>query len=236
MTEKSLFAPDLAPTEFLDYRCDEVQDFIARWAPAAANTNTERAVSLYYAVRDKVQYNVYGADFSRSGLRASQVLRAGSGMCIHKSVLYAATLRAIAVPSRLVLTDVRNHLASDRLRALVGGDVFRYHCLTSVYLEGRWVKATPVFPKILCRLYKIAPLEFDGLTDSLHHPFDLQGRRSMEFLHTHGEFSDLPYDFIVNGLRAAHPRLFGDTERLVEGSLVTEASTRPGGTPDAGDG
>lgn len=224
---------DLAPTDFLDYRCAEVQDFVQRWAPAAAGTdterpnterpNTERAVSLYYAVRDAVRYEVYGADFSRSGLRASRILRAGSGMCIHKSVLYAATLRAIGVPSRLVFTDVRNHLASARLRALVGGDVFRYHCLTSVYLNNRWVKATPVFPKLLCRLYNIAPLEFDGITDSLHHPYDRQGRRSMEFLHTHGEFADLPYDFVVTGLRAAHPRLFGDPEHLVEGSLVTDA-------------
>ncbi len=219
------FTSDLQPTDFLDYRSDEVQDFVERWAPAGANTAIQRAVSLYYAVRDNVRYEVYGADFSRSGMRASQVLRAGSGMCIHKSVLYAATLRAIAVPSRLVLTDVRNHLASDRLRALVGGDVFRYHCLTSVYLKGRWVKATPVFPKILCKLYKIAPLEFDGLTDSLHHPFDLKGRRNMEFLRTHGEFSDLPYDFVVNGLRAAHPRIFADTDYLVEGSLVTDAVT-----------
>lgn len=216
------FTPDLQQTDFLDYRSDEVQDFVDRWVPAVASTDTERAVSLYYAVRDKVLYDVYGADFSRSGLRASQVLRTGSGMCIHKSVLYAAALRAIAVPSRLMLTDVRNHLASDRLRALMGGDTFRYHCLTSVYLEGRWVKATPVFPKTLCRLYKIAPLDFDGITDSMHHPFDLKGRRHMEFLHIHGEFSDLPYDSVVNGLRAAHPRIFADTDHLVRGSLVAD--------------
>lgn len=225
MITKTLVTPDLQPTEFLDYHSDEVQDFVERWAPAAANTDTERAVSLYYAVRDKVRYEVYGADFSRSGLRASQVLRARSGMCIHKSVLFAAALRAIAVPSRLVFTDVRNHLSSDRLRALVGGDTFRYHCLTSVYLKDRWVKATPVFPKILCRLYGIAPLEFDGVTDSLHHPFDLEGRRHMEFLRNHGEFSDLPYDFVVNGLRAAHPRIFSDAHNLVDGSLVTDAVT-----------
>lgn len=225
MTAQVLLTPDLQPTDFLDYHSEEVQDFVERWVPATASTDIARAVSLYYAVRDNVRYEVYGADFSRFGLRASQVLRAGTGMCIHKSVLYAAALRAIAVPSRLVLTDVRNHLASDRLRALVGGDVFRYHCLTSVYLEGRWVKATPVFPKLLCRLYGITPLEFDGVADSLHHPFDLKGRRHMEFLRTHGEFSDLPYDFVVNGLRAAHPRIFGDTDRMVDGSLVTDAVT-----------
>lgn len=226
MNAKNHLTPDLAPTDFLDYHSAEVQDFVERWAPSTS-TDTERAVSLYYAVRDTVRYEVYGADFSRSRMRASQVLRAGSGMCIHKSVLYAAALRAIAVPSRLVFTDVRNHLASDRLRALVGGDIFRYHCLTSVCLNGHWVKATPVFPRMLCKLYKIAPLEFDGVTDSLYHPFDLQGRRNMELLRTHGEFSDLPYDFVVNGLRAAHPRIFGDTDRLVDGSLVTDALATP---------
>ncbi|MBW0010075.1 MAG: transglutaminase domain-containing protein, partial [Pseudonocardiales bacterium] len=101
MNAENHLTPDLAPTHFLDYRSEEVQDFVERWAPAAAGTDTERAVSLYYAVRERVRYEVYGADFSRSGLRASRVLRAGSGMCIHKSVLYAAALRAIAVPSRL---------------------------------------------------------------------------------------------------------------------------------------
>jgi Transglutaminase-like superfamily len=223
MTTKDHLTADLAPTDFLDYRSPEVQDFVARWAPAAGSADTERAVSLYYAVRDTVRYEVYGADFSRSGLRASRVLQAGSGLCIHKSVLYAAALRAIGVPSRLVLTDVRNHLASERLRELVGGEVFRYHCLTSVYLNGRWVKATPVFPRRLCTLYHIAPLEFDGITDSLHHPFDLHGRRHMEFLHTHGEFADLPYDLVINGLRAAHPRVFGDTD----GSLLSDARPTP---------
>jgi hypothetical protein len=227
MNVKDHRAADLAPTDFLDYHSPEVQDFVARWAPAAGSADTERAVSLYYAVRDTVRYEVYSADFSRSGLRASHIVRTGSGLCIHKSVLYAAALRAIAVPSRLVFTDVRNHLASARLRTLVGGDVFRYHCLTSAYLNGRWVKATPVFPRILCKLYHIAPLEFDGTTDSLHHPFDLHGRRHMEFLHTHGEFADLPYDRVVTGLRAAHPGLFGDAEHLVEGSLIADARTAP---------
>lgn len=85
MNVKDHRTADLAPTDFLDYRSPEVQDFVARWAPAAGSTDTERAVSLYYAVRDTVRYEVYGADFSRSGLRASHIARTGSGLCIHKS-------------------------------------------------------------------------------------------------------------------------------------------------------
>lgn len=211
----------LRATDFLDHDSVRVREFAAA---AGTGTPVQRAVALYRAVRDGVRYEVYGADLSRAGLRASGVLRAGAGMCLHKSVLYAAALRAVGVPSRLVLTDVRNHLASQRLRELVGGDVFRFHCLVSVRLDGRWLRATPVFNRTLCRLYRIAPLDFDGHTDSVYHPYDREGRRHMEFLHSHGEFADLPYDLVSAGLRTAHPRLFDGPDRFVPGSLVTDAT------------
>jgi transglutaminase-like putative cysteine protease len=145
-------------------------------------------------------------------------------MCLHKSVLYAAGLRSLGIPARLVLTDVRNHLASEKLVSLLGGDVFHQHCLTSVRLEGQWVRATPVFNKNLCRLYRMAPLDFDGTADSVHHPFDLKGRRQMEFLRFHGEFDDLPYEAVLADLRAAHPGLFGaGDDRFTAGSLEHDA-------------
>jgi transglutaminase-like putative cysteine protease len=214
----------LAATEFIDHHSPEVHAFVAEALPPTAATPTERAVALYYAVRDGIRYEVYGADLTREGLRASQVVRTGAGMCLHKSVLYTAALRGLGIPARLVLTDVRNHLASERLKELLGGDVFHQHGLTSLCLEGRWVRATPVFNKTLCRLYRMAPLEFDGTADSVHHPFDVTGRRQMEFLREHGAFDDLPYERVIGDLRAAHPRLFdGESERFAEGSLVREA-------------
>jgi transglutaminase-like putative cysteine protease len=214
---------ELEVTEFLDHDSPEVRALVARFAPEPAMSPVGRAVALYYAVRDKLRYEVYGADLSRTGLRASTVLRTGSGMCLHKSVVYAAALRAVGVPSRLLLTDVRNHLASERLRALVGGDTFTYHCLVSVRLDGHWRKATPVFNKTLCRLYRMAPLEFDGTADSVYHPFDEQGRQHMEILRTHGEFADLPYERVIAGLRAAHPKLFEAPEKFTAGSLIADA-------------
>ncbi|HVK24123.1 MAG TPA: transglutaminase-like domain-containing protein [Actinokineospora sp.] len=212
---------ELRATEFLDHESAEVRALVDRVTDPAMSP-VAQAVALYYAVRDRLRYEVYGADLSRGGLRASTVLRTGSGMCLHKSVVYAAALRAVGVPSRLVLTDVRNHLASDRLRALVGGDMFTYHCLVSVHLDGQWIKATPVFNKTLCRLYRMAPLEFDGTGDSLYHPFDEQGRQQMEFVRTHGEFPDLPYERVIAGLRAAHPKLFDEPHKFAAGSLVAD--------------
>ena len=213
--------PELAVTEFLDHDSPAIREFVDR---APGETTSEKAIALYKAVRDGINYEVYGADLSREGLRASTVLRRGSGMCIHKSVLYASTLRAIGVPSRLVFTDVRNHLASPQLTQLIGGDVFTYHCLVSARLNGKWVRATPVFNRLLCRLYRIAPLEFDGTSDSLHHPYDLKGRRHMEFVHQHGEFADVPYDRLLGGLRAAHPGIFATENTFTTGSLVADAT------------
>jgi transglutaminase-like putative cysteine protease len=214
------------PTEFLDYKSAAVREFVAAaLAPTApAATDIERACALYYAVRDTILYDVYGVSLSRAGLRASSVIEAGKGFCVHKSIVYAAAVRSVGIPSRIVYCDVRNHLASERLRRLVGGDVFCFHSLTSVYLSGQWVKATPVFNKLLCRLYKISPLDFDGRSDSLYHPFDEHGRRHMEFLRMRGEFDDVPYQTVTEGIRQAHPLLFQDASATADGSLTDEAA------------
>lgn len=216
-------------TEFLDYRSAEVRGFTERAIAGAGSAPADRAVAVYYAVRDDIRYEIYGADMSRTGLRASSTARAGSGLCLHKSVLYAAAVRSLGIPCRLVLANVRNHLSSARIRALLGGDVFHHHCLVSVHLDGRWVRATPVFNRALCRLYRIAELDFDGTADSVFHPYDLDGRRAMEFLHEHGVFDDLPYDRVIEDIRAAHPGLFATPDhgdrRFAAGSLVADAAS-----------
>ncbi|MBB5802218.1 transglutaminase-like putative cysteine protease [Saccharothrix ecbatanensis] len=216
-------------TEFLDYGSEEVRDFTEAAVAGVGSDPVDRAVALYYAVRDGIHYEIYGADMSRSGLRASSTVRSGSGLCLHKSVLYAAAVRSLDIPCRLVLANVRNHLSSERIRTLFGGDVVHHHCLVSVRLNGKWVRATPVFNRALCRLYRIAELDFDGTTDAVFHPYDLDGRRSMEFLVEHGVFDDLPYDRVIEDVRAAHPGLFaasdGGGRRLTAGSLVADAST-----------
>lgn len=213
-----------APTEFIDHDSPVVRRFVDEALTGSERDPVRDAVALYYAVRDKLRYEVYDCDLSRDGMRASAVIRRGFGFCIHKSLVYAAALRAIGVPSRLGYGDVRNHLASPRLRDLVGGDLFRFHSLTLAHLNGRWVRATPVFTKTLCKLYRIAPLEFDGVADSVHHPYDEQGRRHMEFVRWHGEFDDFPYDLVVGGIQRHHPKLFAGNLRTEPGSLAEESA------------
>jgi transglutaminase-like putative cysteine protease len=204
-------------TEFLDHHTPAVREFAAR---AAGDTPRERAVDLYYLIRDGLEYEIYGADFSREALRASTIAQSTRGLCIHKSTLYAACARALDIPSRLVFGDVRNHVASPRLKRYLGGDVVHYHCYARLELDGHWVSATPVFSKRLCQLYRMTPLEFDGVHDSTLQEND---GSHMEVVRTHGVFDDLPYERVVAGLRAAHPNLFAGS-RVRAGSLVAEAA------------
>ena len=215
----------LTATPFLDFDSPIVQAFVAQALPEEADDKRSQAIALYYAVRDSILYDVYDAPMDAEGLRASSVLLSGSGMCIHKSVVYCAALRLIGVPARLWFADVRNHLSSARLREYVGGDTFHFHCLVEMNLDGEnWIKATPVFNRQLCLLYKMAPLDFDGFQDSIHHPFDRSGNKYMEFVRQHGSFDDLPYEWLMHGLREQHPKMFNaERQNFRQNSLIRDA-------------
>ncbi|AFR06498.1 MULTISPECIES: transglutaminase-like domain-containing protein [Nocardiopsis] len=216
------------PTYFLDHQSPEVREFVDRALPDRNASPREMAVRLHDAVRDGIRYEVYDADLTREGVRASGVLKRGQGFCVHKSIVYAAAARSVGIPTRLVYGDVRNHLASERLLELMGGDLFTFHALVSVRIDGAWIRATPVFNTLLCRLYGIRPLEFDGRDDSYYHPFDEQGRRHMEFVRWRGEYDDFPYDTVVGGIAANHPKLVGPELVTAQGSLADDARRERG--------
>ena len=45
------------------------------------------------------------------------------------------------------------------------------------------------------------PLEFDGISDSIYHPFDRAGNRHMEYIRQRGTFNDLPLAEMVATFR-----------------------------------
>jgi transglutaminase-like putative cysteine protease len=184
----------------------------------------EQAVRLYYAVRDGIRYNPYVFSRDPETLKGSHALLRGESYCVPKATLLAACARHCAIPARIGLADVRNHLASPRLLELLRGEVFAMHGYTELYLQGRWVKATPAFNLELCRLFKVAPLEFDGLGDSVLHPFDQQGQRYMEYLIDHGRFADVPQALFFGHLAAVYPHLFGEDAPLLMGNIQAEAA------------
>ena len=183
----------LRPTFFLDSDHEAVQEY-AHAAAKGAASEIDKGVRLYYAVRDDLRYNPYIQDFGPKGFKASTVLPTREGFCVTKAVVLAACARAIGIPSRLGFADVRNHLTSDRLKKSMGGDnLFVYHGMTLLYLNEKWVKCTPAFNLSLCERANILPLEFDGVEDSLFHPFDKQGRKHMEYVKDRGIHDDLPH-------------------------------------------
>ena len=100
------------------------------------------------------------------------------------------------------------------------------HGYTELYLAGRWVKATPAFNLALCRVFKVEPLAFDGLSDSVFHPCNQQGERYMEYLQDHGQFAELPLELFFSHLAACYPHLFNDEALSLGGDLQHEASAQ----------
>ena len=197
----------LAPGRYVDSDHPAVTGFAREQVKGAGDQ--ARAVSLYYAVRDGIRYNPF-LDFSRDeAFRGSACLETGEGFCVGKAALLAACARAVGIPARVGFADVKNHLTTPRLAERMGTDLFVYHGFTELWLEGRWVKATPAFNLELCRKFRVKPLEFDGRADSIFHPFDADDRRHMEYLRERGSFADVPVAEIQRVFRDTYPALYG---------------------------
>ncbi|MBW0147999.1 transglutaminase-like domain-containing protein [Marinobacter arenosus] len=202
----------LQPSAFFDYDQPELKAWITRQLEGVPEDPVEQIKALYLAVRDGVSYNPYVFRTDPETFSASHALTSGESYCIPKAVLLGAAARSIGIPSRLGLADVRNHLSSPKLIEWLQSDIFRMHGFIELFLNGRWVKATPAFNRQLCELMGVAPLAFDGEHDSVFQEFTDSGDAHMEYVNDHGVFDDVPHEFIVSGIRDAYPHLFGDTE------------------------
>jgi transglutaminase-like putative cysteine protease len=214
----------LIPGQFIDSNDRGIAAF-AREAAGTSGDERERAIRLYHAVRDGILYDPY-VDYSDPGnYRASSVLERKRGYCVSKASLLAAVSRAAGIPARVGYADVKNHMTSERLHEKLGTDTYRWHSYTDLFLEGRWVKATPAFNLTLCQRLGVEALEFDGRSDSLFQEYDPAGRRHMEYLQHRGTFSDVPFDTIVADFRVHYPAMMkgaiaGDFQKeAVAGSL-----------------
>lgn len=225
LSEPAVDPAYLAATPFIDSEHAAVRA-LAREAVGDETDAKAKAIRLYYAVRDRFLYDPYSVEVSPEGMRASGVIARGKGFCVNKAILLAAVARAEGIPSRLGLADVKNHLATERLRAQMGTDIFYYHGYTELYLAGRWVKATPAFNLALCEKFRVLPLEFDGETDSVFHPFDADNRRHMEYVAERGSFADLPFGEWRDAMLKYYPDLM--KEERPGGDFAAEAAAEAG--------
>jgi transglutaminase-like putative cysteine protease len=195
----------LASTRYLDSDHDAVRSF-AQQAAGAETSDLGRAVKLFYAVRDGIRYDPFSMRLEPGIYVASHVLSAKSAYCIPKAILLAAAARALGIPCAIGLSDVVNHLTTEKLKALMGGTTyFMHHGYAVLYLEGRWVKAAPAFNIELCTRFGVLPTEFDGRSDAIFQPYDAHDRRHMEYVKDHGAWSDFPFDKVDADFRAFYP-------------------------------
>ncbi|MGH9765444.1 MAG: transglutaminase-like domain-containing protein [Blastocatellia bacterium] len=213
----------IRPTETIESSHPAVVEF-ARLHSEGSDSDVERAVRLYYAVRDRVRYDPYNIELSVPKMKASATLESRRGWCVLKAILLAACCRGTGIPARLGFADVRNHLSTERLRRTMSTDVFYWHGYTEIFLDGKWVKATPAFNIELCEKFRLLPIEFDGLTDSLYHPYDAEGRRHMEYVAYRGVYSDAPLHEIAQTFEEAYS--FGSPKNDLAGADFEEDAAR----------
>lgn len=195
----------LEPTWFIN----SDSEIVAKFAKTAVGDATDAIMvtrRLFYAVRDGLRYDPYTIQYKPEAFRASAIAVSGRNWCTPKSILLAAAARNAGIPARLGFADVRNHLTTAKLSALMGTDLFVWHGFAELWLNGRWVKLSTAFNIELCQKFGVKVLEFDAVNGALMHPFDAQGQRHMEYVHERGSFHDLPLEEMFADFAIHYPR------------------------------
>jgi transglutaminase-like putative cysteine protease len=157
----------------------------------------EKAITIFYAVRDGIKYTIYGQRSRPEHFRASTILAAGEGYCVQKAIILVAMARAASIPARLRLAAIRSHIVPKELLEKRGTNLFPFHGYTDLFIEGAWIKATPTFDLASCKEAGLRPVEFDGQHDALLPSTTLDGRRHVEYVEDRGVFEDVPFDLIM---------------------------------------
>jgi transglutaminase-like putative cysteine protease len=199
----------LEPTRFVDSAHPEIVAFAAE-TTAGATTQQERATRLFRAVRERLRYDPYAVIVDPNEYMASTLLHRERAYCVPKAVLLCAASRAAGIPARLGFADVKNHLATEKLRRTMGSDLFVFHGYVEMWIDGKPVKASPAFNASLCERFGVAPLELENGRDALLQPYDGSGRRYMEYVHERGLFLDLPLQEMLR----TFAEVYGRRERI----------------------
>lgn len=191
-------------TFHFDFINEKVQNILTSLKGNETLSDKEFAIKAYLYVRDTWPYNPYRFSLINEDWRVSEIIAHKNGHCLDKAIILISLLRAAKIPARLGLAKVRNHIAIDDIIEKFGSDVLVPHGYAEIFLNDKWVKATPAFNKELCELLKVKTLEFDGVKDSLFQEYDQAGNQVfMEYLEDYGTFNEVPLPF-MHQLMAEH--------------------------------
>ncbi|MHA1805733.1 MAG: transglutaminase-like domain-containing protein [Promethearchaeota archaeon] len=187
----------LKPTYFFDIENKKLRNK-AQELTADLKSEKEKAIKLFYFVRDEIKYNMkLFIPQVKKNFVASKVLKKGEGFCVSKSILLSSLARIVGIPARIHLVDLINHKISQKVIDFMGTNVMYYHGYSEFYLNGKWVKLTPSFDKETAIRGGFLPMvEFDGEHDAVFPPHDNEGNLFGEYIYDRGVHADLPLDEI----------------------------------------
>ena len=186
----------LKPTEFFNFDNRKVREK-ALEITNGLETDKEKAVALFYWVRDKIKYNMMSFYMLKYNFKASVTLRRKYGFCVSKSLLLSSFARAVGIPARIHLVDIINHKIPQKVVDLMRTNTFFYHGYSELFIDGKWIKAAPIFDKNTSIKGGFFPMiEFDGENHALFSHYDLDGNLFVEYINDRGIHADLPYEDI----------------------------------------
>ncbi|MEE8470103.1 MAG: transglutaminase-like domain-containing protein, partial [Dehalococcoidia bacterium] len=185
-------------TDFIDFDTKAVKEK-ARSLTKELRTDREKAIALYYFVRDEIRHNAYAQLYDLDRYKASVILEEGSGICQQKSILLTALSRAAGIPARLGFVDVNDHQLSESFKKMIGGiNEFPFHGFAELFIDGRWVHASPAYDIATCRRKRFVPVEFDGVNDAKDSRYTEDGEPHIVHLEYHGPYEDFPWGEMQN--------------------------------------
>ena len=186
----------LKPTFAIDSENKNIVETATRLTQNCSS-DEEKAVKLFYFVRDSIPYSIFMISVFIEDFRASRILEWGKGYCVQKAVLLTALARAAVIPTRLVFAKIANHRTPRHITEKLGNNIFPRHGYNQFFLDGRWLSAAATFNKDLCEKNGLPTVEFDGKKDAILPEKDLKGEPYIEYLEKFPPEQDLPFDWIA---------------------------------------
>ena len=164
----------------------------------------ERAVALFYFVRDQVRYNLFVPRELPEHFKASRTLENREGYCVMKAALLAAMARVAGIPAGLGFARIRNWQLPEKTLQRLKTNILPFHGYTELYLGDRWVKATPAWDAGLCDRLGSFTVEFDGRSDAMLPAANRAGAWLVQYLQDLGHYDDVPLNTLWTALEETY--------------------------------
>jgi transglutaminase-like putative cysteine protease len=186
----------LKPTEAIDSEHEAIQTTAEKLTHDCVS-EVEKAIKLFYFVRDSIPFNPHMISIYPEDFKASTVLARGKGFCIQKAVLLTALGRAARIPSRLTFAKIKNHRLSVYWIEQMGTNVMTGHGYNQFFLNEKWITVAATFDRELCEKNGFRTVEFDGIHDAVLPQTDLNGNPHIEYLEKYSPQADLPLEWVI---------------------------------------